>query len=82
MVCLKSNYTQSFKYDIKKKKRKMRKKRKKKEEKEEKEKEEKEEKKKKKMYSFFSIFSKKTKCGLRPLIAQQPYMPYTNLKDN
>ena len=25
--------------------------------------------KKKKMYSFFSIFSKKTKCGLRPLIA-------------
>ena len=30
MVCLKSNYTQSFKYDIKKKKRKMRKKRKKK----------------------------------------------------
>ena len=30
MVFLKSNYTQSFKYDIKKKKRKMRKKRKKK----------------------------------------------------
>ena len=48
MVCLKSNYTQSFKYDIKKKKRKMRKKRKKKRRKRRKrrkeEKEEKEEK--------------------------------------